>query len=139
MYENWPKFKELVLFYETYLKETNINWKPLSWSQNKIITKFGQNKWVSLVFRKIYENCLKIKKKVSFYETYFEESNINRKPLIWSQDKIIKKFRQKKWESLILGNVYENCSKIKEKYYFTKPNSRRIISNRNPLFGSKIR
>ena len=27
-----------------------------------------------------------------FDETYFEESNINQKPLIWSQDKIIPKF-----------------------------------------------
>ena len=27
-----------------------------------------------------------------FYGTYFEESNINRKPLIWSKYKIITKF-----------------------------------------------
>ena len=35
--ENYGK----VLFYETYFEESNINWKPLIWSQNKIITKFG--------------------------------------------------------------------------------------------------
>ena len=31
-----------------------------------------------------------------FYETYFEESNINRKPLFLTQDKIITKFEKKK-------------------------------------------
>ena len=34
--------------------------------------------------------------KVLFDETYFEESNTNRKPLIWSQDKIIMKYGQRK-------------------------------------------
>ena len=33
-----------------------------------------------------------------FDRTYFKESNINRKPFIWSQDKIITKFGQKKWQ-----------------------------------------
>ena len=42
--------------------------------------------------QKLYENY----GKVLFYETYFEESNINQKPLIWSQDKIIEKFEKKK-------------------------------------------
>ena len=81
-----------MLFYETHFKENNINQKPLIWSQNKIITKFGQKKWVSWILGKAYENYLKIKKKVLFYETYFEESNINPKPFIWSQDNIIMKF-----------------------------------------------
>ena len=31
-----------------------------------------------------------------FYETYFEEKNINRKPLSWTQDKITTNFEQKK-------------------------------------------
>ena len=53
-----------------------------------------------------------------FYETYFEESNINQKPLIWSKYKIITKFKQKKWARLVLGNVYENWPKIKEKVLF---------------------
>ena len=53
-----------------------------------------------------------------FYETYFEESNINRKPLICPQDKIIKKFGQKKWVTLVLGIVYKRCPKIKEKVLF---------------------
>ena len=40
--------------------------------------------------RKLYENY----GKVLHYETYFEESNINKKPIIWSQDKIITNFGQ---------------------------------------------
>ena len=55
-----------------------------------------------------------------FDETYFEKSNINRKPLTWSQQKIITKFGQKKWASLSLGKVYENYMKNKEMCYFTK-------------------
>ena len=46
------------------------------------------------------------------YEAYFEESNINRKPLILLQDMIITKFEQKKWPSSVLGRVYENYQKI---------------------------
>ena len=38
--------------------------------------------------RKLLEN----KEKMLFDETNFEVSNINLKPLIWSQDKIITKF-----------------------------------------------
>ena len=72
-----------------------------------------------------------------FYETYFEESNINRKPLIWSHDKIVMKFGPKKWVTLVLGQVYENCPKSKEKCYFTKLTSKRVISTRNNLFGPK--
>ena len=34
--------------------------------------------------------------KVLFYETNIEESNIKRKPLIWSQDMIITKFAHTK-------------------------------------------
>ena len=98
-------------------------------------------------------------RKVVFYETYFEESNINQKLLIWSQDKIITKFGPKKWVRLVLGKVYDNCTKIKEKYnfkkltsksirklpkieekcYFTKLISKIVISTRNYLFGPKIR
>ena len=65
-------------------------------------------------FGKEYKNCPKIKKKVLFYETNFEESNINRKPLIWSDDKLVMKFGPKKWVSLVLGKVHENCPKIKK-------------------------
>ena len=35
--------------------------------------------------------------KVLFYETHIEESNINKKPLIWSHYKMITKSRPKKW------------------------------------------
>ena len=66
----------------------------------------------------------KLRKRV-FYETYFEESNINQKPLIWFNYKIITKFGPKKWTSLVFGNVYENCLKINEKCYFKKFTSKK--------------
>ena len=69
-----------------------------------------------------------------FYITYFEESNINRKPLIWSEDKIITKFGQKKMGELGFVKVYKNCPKIKKKCYFMKPISKRGISTGNHLF-----
>ena len=50
--------------------------------------------------------------KVLFYETYFEDSNINRRLLIWSHGKIITKFRKKKMGEFGLGKVYENSPKI---------------------------
>ena len=74
-----------------------------------------------------------------FYKTYFKESNINWKPLIWSKYKIITKFEPKKWASLVLGKVYKNCPKIKKKFYFTKLTSKRVISTGNHLFGPNIR
>ena len=49
--------------------------------------------------RKLHEN----KRKVFFYKTYFEESNINRKPLICSEDKIITKLGQKILVSFAFG------------------------------------
>ena len=128
-----------MLFYETNLEENNINRKPLIFSQDMIITKFGQKKkWASLVLGKVYKNCLKIKKKILFYEINFEESNIKWKLLILSQDKIITKFEQKKWASLVLRKVFENCTKIKEKCYLTKLISNSVISTGNLLFGPKI-
>ena len=66
---------------------------------------FGQS------VRKLPENY----EKVLFYENYFEETNINRKPLIWSHDKIVMKYGPNKWVSFVLGKVYENYPKIKEK------------------------
>ena len=74
-----------------------------------------------------------------FYETYFEESNINQKSFICSQDKLIKKYGQKKWACLVLCKVYENCTKIKEKCYFKNHTLKRVISTGNSLFGPKIR
>ena len=90
---------------------------------------FGQS------VRKLPENY----EKVLFYEAYIEENNINQKPLISSNDRIVMKFGPKKWVSLVLGKLYENCPKIKEKYYFTKPTSKREISTENPLFGPLIK
>ena len=46
-------------------------------------------------FGQSVQTLLKNEGKVLLDEIYFEESNINRKPLIWSKDKIITKFRQK--------------------------------------------
>ena len=71
-------------------------------------------------------------------ETYFEENNINWKLFIWSQDMIITKFGSKKWVSMDLAKVYENCLKIKKKCYFMKLISKRVISTENLLFGPKI-
>ena len=62
-----------------------------------------------------------------YYETYFEENNMNQKLIIWSQDKIITIICHKKWGSLVLGKVYENCLKINEKCYFMKVTSKRVI------------
>ena len=57
-----------------------------------------------------------------FYETYFEEININPKPLIWSHDKRVMKVGPKKLVSLVFGKVYENILKIKEKCYIKENN-----------------
>ena len=73
-----------------------------------------------------------------FYKTYLEKSNINQKLLIWSKDKITKKCGKKKLASFVLGKVYDNCSKVKEKCYFTKPTSKRVIYTGNHLFGPMI-
>ena len=74
-----------------------------------------------------------------FYETYFEENNINQKPLIWSHDKIKTKCGQKKCASLVLDKVYENCLKIKKKCSFTKLTSKSALLTENPLFCPKTR
>ena len=74
-----------------------------------------------------------------FYESYFEERNINRKPLISFHYKIITKFRQKKWVSFVFGKVYENYPKVKKKCYFRKPTLKRVVSMENYLFGPLIR
>ena len=74
----------------------------------------------SLAFVKLYKNSLKIKKKVLFYKTYFEECNINRIPPICSHYMIITKFCPKKWVCLVLEKVYENCLKIKGKCYINQ-------------------
>ena len=62
-----------------------------------------------------------------FYETCFEESKTNRKKRFMFKYKKITKFEPKKWASLVFGKVYENYLKIKEKCYFTKFASKRVI------------
>ena len=84
--------------------------------------------------RKQTENC----RKVLFYESYFEESHINQKPLIWSHDKIIMKFGLKKLGSFGFHKLYKKSPKIRKKYYFTKLMSKRVISTGNYLFCSYI-
>ena len=66
-------------------------------------------------FRQTVQKLPKNYEKVLFCETYFEKSNIYRKPLISFHDKIVMKFGPKIWVSLVLRKVYENSSKIKEK------------------------
>ena len=91
---------------------------------------FGQS------VRKLPKN----KKQVLFYETYFKDSNIDWKPLVCAQHNIIMKFGQKKNKRT---SFREKCTKIakkiKNKCYFTKHTSKRVISTRNPLFSPKIR
>ena len=70
----------------------------------------------------------KSQRKVLYDETYFEESNINRKPHIWSQDNIITKFGQKKKGEFAFAQSVRNCMKIKENCYLTKLTSKRVIS-----------
>ena len=44
------------------------------------------------------------------------------------------KFGLKKWASLVLGKVYENFPKIKEKYDMRKLTGKRVILIGNPYF-----
>ena len=74
-----------------------------------------------------------------FYETYFEESNINQKPFIWYQDKIITKFGLKKIGMFGFGKGVRNCPKIKENCYFTKLTLKSVISTVNSLLCRMIR
>ena len=95
---------------------------------------------VSLVLGKVYENCKKIKNKKCYFMKLTSKRVITTgNPLFFSKDKILTKFGYKKLVSLVLGKVYENCIKIKEKRYFTKLTSKSVISTGNPLFGPKIR
>ena len=61
--ENYGK----VLFYETNFEDSNINQKPLIWSHNKIITKFGKKKngWVWF-WAKCTKTARKLRKRVIF-------------------------------------------------------------------------
>ena len=70
-------------------------------------------------FGQSVRNCTKIKEKCYLTKLTWK-SKINQKPLIWFQDKIITKFEQKKKVSFVLGKLYENGLKNKEKCYFMK-------------------
>ena len=83
-----------MLFDKTYFEESNINQKPLIWSQDKIIPKFrqkNQRDW----FLKSVQKLPKSQGKVLFYDTYFAKNIINQKPPIWTKDKIITKYDKK--------------------------------------------
>ena len=58
-------------------------------------------------FRQSVRKLLENEGKMLFYETYFKESNINRKPLILPQDRIVMKFGRKKCVTLVMDKVYE--------------------------------
>ena len=94
---------------------------------------------MNFVLGKVYENYPKIEEKFYFTKLTWK-SNINQKPIIWSRDKIMTKFGQKKkWMNLVLDKVFENCTKIKEKCNFMKLTSKGVISIENHLFGLKTR
>ena len=61
-----------MLFDETYFEYSNINRKPLIWTQHKIITKF-RRVW----FWANYTKTIQKYGKILFDETYFEEGKIN--------------------------------------------------------------
>ena len=51
-----------------------------------------------------------------FYETYSEESNINRKLLIWSLDKIKTKFGPKKWVIWYTAKCTKTARKLRKSF-----------------------
>ena len=83
-----------MLFYETYFEESNIKRKPLIWSSDKIIKKFGTKKLRVWFLAKCKKTARKLRKNVVLL-TFFKDSNINWKPLILSKYKIITKFEPK--------------------------------------------
>ena len=59
----------------------------------------------------------KNKEKMLFYETYFEERNINRKPLIWSHDKIVMKFEQKNGCVMFWAKCTKTARKLRKSVF----------------------
>ena len=92
-----------------------------------------------MVFGKVYENRLIIKKIFYFTKLTLKRVILIRNLLFSPKNLIITKLGQKRWTSLVSEKVYERCLKIKEKCYFMKFTSKRVISTRNPLFGPKRR
>ena len=73
-----------------------------------------------------------------FYKTYLEESNINRKPPIWTKDKIIMKFEKKNRQV----SFWAKCTKTPQKFMksvILQNLFRREISTGNLLSAPKIR
>ena len=67
-----------------------------------------------------------------FDETYFEDSNINQKLLIWSQDKIIPKFDQKNGRVWFRAKCTKTTRKLRMLFYetyFEKSNTNRKTPN----------
>ena len=84
----------------------------------------------SFVLGKVYENSTKIMETFYFMK-HTSKRVISTRNYLFVEDKIITKFGQKKLASLVLGKVYKNSMKIKEKCYFMKLTSKRVISTRN--------
>ena len=91
VYENHPKIKENLLFYETYFVGSNINQKSLIWSQDKIIMKFGQQKLTSFLLGKVYKNCQKNKENCYFTKLTLKSVISTGNLLFWVEDKRITK------------------------------------------------
>ena len=137
LYKNCLKFKKSVTL-QTYFEVSSMNQKPFIWLQDKIKTNLDKN-MREFGFRQSVRKLSETWGKVLFYKTFFNVSNINRELIIRSKHKIITKFGPKKSVSLVLGNMYENCSKFKENCYFVKLTSKWVISTLNSLFDLKIR
>ena len=65
--------------------------------------KLGQKKMSMFCYRQCVLKLPENEEQVIFHETYSEESKINQKSLICSQNKIITKFGQKKMDELGFG------------------------------------
>ena len=83
-----------MLFYETNYEESNINRKHFIWSQDKIITKFGQKNWATSVLAKLYETAQKLRKIIILRNLQRREQYQPETPFL-VQKRIITKFRQK--------------------------------------------
>ena len=125
------------MFYETYFEESNINQNPLFWFKYKIIMKFEPKNGQVWFLAKCTKTAQKLRKSVAL-RNLLRREKYQPETIFWSKYKIITKFEPKKGASLVFGKVYENCPKIKKKFYFRKLTSNRVISTKNHLFALNI-
>ena len=89
-----PENLEQVLFDETYFEQSNIEWRPPIWAQDKIITTFCKKKNGRAWFgAKCTKTAQKLKKIVTLRNLPGRELYQPETPLTWSQDKITTTFR----------------------------------------------